>query len=152
MSIITKVSFRLTCDRARVSVENFLLLLLTFLKPRWHFWNKNDEENMSRRHQIWNRTIRTWFFNVLKSADFRCPVLKIRSGKLLVFASLGFIMSIPNPKHHRLPWDDFLLDPTDDKPSWTFCGPCLKVQGAEKVQLDFKTMNSNKFTFLDLKV
>ena len=77
---------------------------------------------MSRCHQIWNPTIRTWFFNVLKSADFRYPVFKIRSGKLLVFASQGFTMSIPNPKHQRLPWDDFLLDPKDDKPSWTFCG------------------------------
>ena len=56
-------------------------------------------------------------FNVLKFAGFRCPILKIRSGKLLVFASLGFIMSIPNPKHQRLPWGNFLLDPTDDESS-----------------------------------
>ena len=27
---------------------------LTFLNPRWLFWNKNDKENVSRCHQIWN--------------------------------------------------------------------------------------------------
>ena len=29
---------------------------LTFLNSRWHFWNKNDDENMSRCNQIWNRS------------------------------------------------------------------------------------------------
>ena len=75
---------------------------------------------MSRCHQIWNWTIGTWNFNVLKSADFRCPILQLRSRNLLFFASQGFIISIPNPKDQRLPWDNFCIDPINDKPSWTF--------------------------------
>ena len=74
---------------------------------------------MSRCNQIWNRTIRTWNFNVLKSADFRCLVLQRRSGNLLFFASQVFIILIPNPKHQRLSWSNFCMDLANDKSSWT---------------------------------
>ena len=46
--------FKSWFDHVRVWVENLLLLLLTFLNSRWHFWNKNDDENISRCNQIWN--------------------------------------------------------------------------------------------------
>ena len=41
---------------------------LTFLNSRWHFWNKNDYENMSRCHQIWNQrtTRKVMEANVIK--------------------------------------------------------------------------------------
>ena len=34
--------FKSWFDHVRVWVKNLLLLLLTFLNPRWYFWNKND--------------------------------------------------------------------------------------------------------------
>ena len=39
---------------------------------------------------------------MLKSTDFRCPVLPRRTFNFL-FALLGFIISKPNPKHHGCP-------------------------------------------------
>ena len=53
---------------------------------------------------------------MLKSAGFRR-----RSGNFLFFASQVFIIPIPNPKHQQNIWDNFCMDPTNDKPSWTFC-------------------------------
>jgi hypothetical protein len=41
------------------------------------------------------------------------------------FASQGFILSILNPKHQRLPWDSFFVDPGKDDQGSTFCVHCM---------------------------
>ena len=85
---------------------------------RWFSLSKILTETKS-----WNnRKIRTWKFNVLKSAGFKCLILQRRFENLLFFASQVFIIPISNPKHQRFSRSNFYMDLAKDKSSWTFCG------------------------------
>ena len=95
-----------------------MIKLKKILFSRWFSLSKIWTETKS-----WdNRTIRTWKFNVLKSAGFRCLVLQMSSVNLLFFASPVLIIPIPNPKHQRLGWSNFFMDLANDAPKicWIF--------------------------------
>ena len=72
-----------------------------------------------------NKTIRSWNLYVLKSTDFRYPVLPRRTANLF-FCFLGFITSKTDPKHHGCPGIVF-FDPGKDHPGSTFCAPDPKI-------------------------
>ena len=113
-----------------------MIKLKKILFSRWFSLSKIWTETKS-----WdNRTIRTWKFNVLKSAGFRCLVLQMSSVNLLFFASPVLIIPILNPKHQRLSWSNFFMDLTNDKSSWTFCVLYLfvKVQIHQKFSFYFQ--------------
>ena len=81
--------------RLRAKSDNFLLFSTRII---WCSLTKIKTEIKS-----WdNKTIRSWNLYVLKSTEFRCPVLPRRTVNFL-FALLGFIIFKPNPKHHGCP-------------------------------------------------
>ena len=56
---------------------------------------------------------------VLKSATLGAYIFQGGRSTWSFFASQGFILSIPNPKHQRLPWDSFFVDPGKGDPGST---------------------------------
>ena len=58
---------------------------------------------------------------MLKSATLGAYIFQGGRSTWSFFASQGFILSIPNPKHQQLPWDSFFVDPGKDDPGSTFC-------------------------------
>ena len=71
---------------------------------------------------------------MLKSATLGAYIFQGGRSTWSFFASQGFILSIPNPKHQQLPWDSFFVDPGKDDPGSTFCA----YASLKKSVIDYK--------------
>ena len=117
-----------------VWVENLLLLSLTVLDPKVHFWNKMHKENMSRCHQIWNRRSMKHFWNLTpvhknfickKNWDFQIKfsILMYQCSELLIKINLAWSKSaeeIPQVDSHHLPIGIFFSKNCSKKKKYVF--------------------------------